>query len=370
MLSFLAVAMLLAACGTSRTADNAASLEGEWLLLTLNGVPVLPSAPMTALFEDGRIGGSSGCNSYGGAYTLDGSTIRFAEMMMTLMACLEDGVMEQEQAYFEALSNVAKFRLDNDRLELLDASGAALLVYARLEPFAGDPEALVGSEWQLLTFDGDPLDETFAFTLAFTENRYSGLAGCRHFEGEYQAGDGDIAFPMMAMVEETCADADEAYWALEGRFLDGVGRARHWRIVDGRFELRTLSGVVLVFAPYTPLPEVSLEGTAWSLTAFIEGETTTAVLADTEITLAFEAGQASGTAGCNRYSGPYIVERGVLRFGGVAMTKMYCVTPDGLMEQETRYGSILSEVTLFEWDADQLTLRTADGRGLVFTAQR
>ena len=270
----------------------------------------------------------------------------------------------------KVLSNAAKFRLDNERLELLDASGAILLAYARQETFTGDPAALVGTEWQLLTLGNSPLDETLTFTLAFTENRYSGLAGCRHLQGDYQAGDGEIAFPIMAMAEETCPDADETYWTLEGRFTDAVGRARHWRIVDGQLELRTPSGAVLVFAPYTPMPEVTLEGTAWSLTAFIEGETSTALLADTEITLTFEDGQASGSAGCNSYFASCTLERGALRFGAVGMTKMYCMTPEGAMEQETRYGEILSAVTLFEWDANQLTLRTPDGRGLVFATQR
>jgi len=371
---YLAVALTLpltlTACGAGGAAGGAASPDGEWTLLTLNGDPLLAGSAINMTFEDDKINGYSGCNSYFGSYTVTGSAIRFEEVGMTLMACLEDGVMEQEQAYFEALSNVAKFRLDDDWLELLDATGAALLVYARMEPFTGDPAALVGTEWQLLTFDGSPLDETLSFTLAFTENRYSGLAGCRHFEGEYQAGHGEIAFPLMAMVEGTCPDADEAYWALEGRFLDGVGRARHWRIVDGQLKLRTLPGAVLVFAPGAPLPEVSLEGTAWSLTAFIEGEMMASPLTDTEITLAFDAGHAVGLSGCNDYGSAYTLKDGVLRFEDVITTLKYCTAPEGVMEQESRYTGILPAVTSFEWDADQLTLRTADGRGLVFTVQR
>ena len=80
---------------------------------------------------------------------------------MTLMACMEpQGAMDQEQVYTEALSKVAKYRLADAHLELLDASGAALLVYERLETFAGHPATLVGTEWQLLTLDGTPLDDT------------------------------------------------------------------------------------------------------------------------------------------------------------------------------------------------------------------
>lgn len=370
MFVYLAVALTLTACGVGGAAGSAASLAGEWTLLTLNGESLLAGSTITATFEDDKITGYSGCNVYGGAYTVKGAGLQLGEIAMTQMACLEDGVMDQEQTFMKALSNVAKFRLDNDRLELLDESGAILLAYARLEPFVGDPATLVGTDWQLLTLNGSPLDETLSFTLAFTDNRYSGLAGCRRFEGDYQAGDGEIAFPMMAMVEETCANADNDYWALEGRFLDALSWARHWRIAGGQLELRTVRGEVLVFAPYTPTLTVTLEGTAWSLAAFVEGETTTSLLADTAITLAFEVEQATGSAGCNSYSGAYTLERGALRFGGIGMTKMNCVTPDGMMEQETRYTNTLSEVTMFDWDAEQLTLKTTDGRGLVFTAQR
>jgi len=249
LFAYLAVALTLTSCGAGDAAGRAASLEGEWTLLTLNSAPLLAGSAINATFAEGKITGYSGCNSYGGSYTVKGDSLELGEIAMTLMACPEEGIMEQEQAYMEALSKVTKFRLDNDRLELLDASGTALLVYARMEPFTGDPAALVGTEWHLVTFDGSPLDETLSFTLAFTENRYSGLAGCRHFEGEYQAGDGEIDLPMMAMIEETCPDADEAYWTLEGCFTDAVGRARHWRIVDGRLELRTQAGQVLVFGP-------------------------------------------------------------------------------------------------------------------------
>ncbi len=243
----LAVALMLTACGASGDAVSAASLEGEWTLQTLNGAPLLAGSTINATFEEGKITGYSGCNSYGGAYTVKGDGLQLGEIATTLMACLEDGVMDQEQAYFEALSNAAKSRLDNDRLELLDASGATLLAYMRAEPFTGDPAALVGTEWQLLTLDNSPLDETLSFTLAFTENRYSGLAGCRHFEGEYQAGDGEIGFPMMTMVEETCPNADDAYWGLEGRFTDALSWARHWRIADGQLRIRTVRGEVLAF---------------------------------------------------------------------------------------------------------------------------
>ncbi|MEZ4557560.1 MAG: META domain-containing protein [Caldilineaceae bacterium] len=81
---------------------------------------------ITAVFDDeGNMGGSGGCNNYGAGYEVDGENITIGPARSTLMACAEpDGVMEQEQAYFQALANAAVFTIDGDRLQLRDADGA------------------------------------------------------------------------------------------------------------------------------------------------------------------------------------------------------------------------------------------------------
>ena len=45
--------------------------------------------------EFNRVGGSDGCNGFGGIYVLNGNTIKFDKMMSTLMACPESFVYEQ-----------------------------------------------------------------------------------------------------------------------------------------------------------------------------------------------------------------------------------------------------------------------------------
>ena len=87
----LAVALTLTACGVGGAASSAASPEGEWTLLTLNGVPLLAGSAINATFMDEKVTGYSGCNSYGGAYTVKGDALELGEIAMTLMACLEDG---------------------------------------------------------------------------------------------------------------------------------------------------------------------------------------------------------------------------------------------------------------------------------------
>jgi len=173
---------VLAACGSVNNGeqDGGAALAGiHWVLLALDGQPPLVGTTITAEFSEEQITGVSGCNSYFGDYTIDGGKLQFDMIGMTAMACLEpEGVMAQESAYADLLQEVRSVRLDgagaDQRLELLDESGAVRLLYARQAIPASDPAELIGTQWELLTLDGSPLDADMRFTLAFEEDRYRG----------------------------------------------------------------------------------------------------------------------------------------------------------------------------------------------------
>ena len=101
----------------------------------------------------------------------------------------------------------------------------------------------------------------------------------------------------------------------EGEYTTILGWATDYRLSKGRLEILTARGEVLVFEPLPEGADASLEGTAWTLAAFIEEETVegmvtpqpmpTDVLAETEITATFEDGTVSGSAGCNTYAAAY-----------------------------------------------------------------
>lgn len=110
----LLLAMLLLA-----TCSRASALpDGEWQLESLNGNPPVEDTEVTLVFEEERAGGSSGCNSYGGPVEVDGEKIQFGEMVMTLMACTDAGVMEQETSYLAALGAVETFKVEGEQLVL------------------------------------------------------------------------------------------------------------------------------------------------------------------------------------------------------------------------------------------------------------
>jgi heat shock protein HslJ len=83
------------------------------------------------------------------------------------------------------------------------------------------------------------------------------------------------------------------------------------------------------------LPPASLDGTGWTIGTI--GGVSASDSVKTEVR--FADGKISGTAGCNRFSGPYTVEANVLNVGPIAATKMMC--PEPQMAQESRFLSLL-----------------------------
>ena len=107
---------ILSACSASVSADD--PLDGtSWELVALGKQPALEGTTITISFEDGLARGSSGCNSYGGAYQVEGEKIKFQEFESSLMDCLNPtSVMEQETDYLQSLAKAQSFEISDSRL--------------------------------------------------------------------------------------------------------------------------------------------------------------------------------------------------------------------------------------------------------------
>jgi len=117
------------------TTSPALQLEGTtWKLTSLateTGVNnTLPNTTITAIFDDGNVTGSSGCNRYFGSYQLNKTEINFGQVGSTLMFCADpDGVMTQETTYLLLLKDVASYAISNNELTLSDSLGNPQLVF-------------------------------------------------------------------------------------------------------------------------------------------------------------------------------------------------------------------------------------------------
>ena len=102
-----------------------------------------------------------------------------------------------------------------------------------------------------------------------------------------------------------------------------------------------------------------LEGNTWVLESYGEPGNLKDVLTDTEITAEFVSseGAVRGSAGCNSYFGSYEMEDSQLSVPGpIAATEMYCMEPEGAMEQEQEYLAVLQLAESYEIDGNELQI--------------
>ena len=112
-----------------------------------------------------------------------------------------------------------------------------------------------------------------------------------------------------------------------------------------------------------------LEDTKWFLRSYGMQGNLEAIIEDTEITAIFNSaeGEVSGSSGCNRYWAGYEVKGSKLSIFEMVFTEMACVSPEGVMEQEDVFLSLLTNAQSFEADDTTLTIFCSDGQQLYFT---
>lgn len=360
LLGALILASIPAAASSAH--DGADNLVGsQWQLVAYGALgaetPVVEGSTVTLIFgSDGSAGGSGGCNVYGGGYSIDNGALRFEQLVSTLMACVDQAVMDQEAAYFRALESATGYELVDDQL-IIFYGDSQRLVFARLD-------SLVGSSWQLVAY-GAAGEETrvvegSVVTLEFREdNSAGGRGGCNGYGGTF-AVDGDsirfsqLVSTLMACVDQAVMDQEAAYF----RALESAAR---YEVFEDQLVITYGEDQRLIF---TRLP--TLKGTQWQLVAYGAAEDASPVVEGSVVTLEFgEDDRAVGSGGCNNYNTSYSVEGHSLTFGAVSSTRRLC-SPENVMEQESAYFAALEAATGYTLSGDQLVITYGDGQQLVF----
>lgn len=221
-ISVFSALLLMTVPAALAQADPAGLLSGtQWQLVSYGTpgaeMPVIPGSSVTLTFDTaGQIGGHAGCNSYGGQYRIEDNRLVFSGVVSTLMACADDAVTNQEQAYLEALRSTGAYALTDNRLFIQYGSGQQLIFESvgqpPVPPDQGQPPewfedldspvGLLASYYNAINLQDyqraysywenppDPYDE-FAAGFADTASvqvivqpptRYSGAAGSRYVE--------------------------------------------------------------------------------------------------------------------------------------------------------------------------------------------
>lgn len=228
------------------------TLEGvEWQLEESVGtdgelVDVPSEVLATANFADARVSGSTGCNRYGGSYTItDDGAIAVSEVVSTMMACLRaaDAV---ERAMLNGLDQAVRAQLGVDRLSLIDADGRELL---RFRPAAALP--LIGTEWVAIGINdgrGGVVSavEGARVTAIFDDGgRVAGSGGCNRFMATFDVDGDAIRIGPVAGTRMMCAEP-EGVSEQEGSYFAALERASTWIIREGRLQLRDTDAALQV----------------------------------------------------------------------------------------------------------------------------
>lgn len=240
---------VIPACRSGTPGGNEPLDGSQWIVSELNGLPIIDGSNITLHFTAETLGGYGSCNWYGARYTTTGDTIRIEGPESTARACLSPpGVGEQEAAYFRALRDVARHRLDDDRLELLNAASDVVIRLTPRQRSAMNPADLAGTRWMLRSVNDSVLASDTSLTLDLTAAALSGFAGCRRYTGTYGATGDEIRITSLTMASLEC---DRAQVALlrEGQFTTDLSEATYYRLSSDSLLLVTAPGRRLVFVP-------------------------------------------------------------------------------------------------------------------------
>jgi putative lipoprotein len=139
MCSFL---LILVACNPTAEAPPDELVNTRWELVSFNTqvdggeieeTPVLPGTTVTLEFLEDQATGDGGCNTFRANYQVDGSQITFQELVTTEIACANNGVMDQEQRYYDALMAAEGYEISADRLTIRYNGGENFLRFNKVE---------------------------------------------------------------------------------------------------------------------------------------------------------------------------------------------------------------------------------------------
>lgn len=168
---------------TERVSTEEKLTNTQWRLVSFSKAgtesPVTKGSQITLKFEaGGRVGGSGGCNSYGADYQVRDDEPSFSKIISTKKACADEGAMQQETQYFQALESADKVELADNRLTIFydDGRSALNFVNAFQESTLGKvhfPTSVQSEEAQAHFLRGVAALHSFWYPVALDEFRKS-----------------------------------------------------------------------------------------------------------------------------------------------------------------------------------------------------
>ncbi len=232
-----------------------------------------------------------------------------------------------------------------------DGSECEEWAFYRGECQPSQADSLVGTDWNLVTYNEQTPLAGFAPTIRFTESEINGSTGCNSYFGSYTLIGTSISIEGLGQTEMAC----EGLMEQESIFLQMLQATESITLDSGILTINTAQGNLV----FKSKEEMTLVGTDWNLVTY--GDQTP--LSDAVPTIQFTEGEINGSTGCNRYFGGYTLNGASISVGNLGSTMMAC---EGLMDQEVAFLQMLQTAESFTLGENMLTIHTPQGE-LVFT---
>lgn len=233
----------LSSCASTKNAATLSSLGGEWNIIEINGMAVVPAPGQEFPFlgfdtQAGRIYGNSGCNSLTGTLDVNAKPekIDFSNLGSTRMMCPD---MTLENNVSSALGTIKKYKsLGQDNMALYASSKRPVIVLQKRTSASG----LSGLEgkWMVSEAGGEAVPENMEkqpfIEFDINGKKIHGNAGCNIINGDIQtdeASASSISFPMVTSTMMACPDME-----VESRILKALNEVRTFgRLAGGSIGL-------------------------------------------------------------------------------------------------------------------------------------
>lgn len=109
--------------------------SGNWKLTAYNfrqkiAYPISDKLITLNIDADGKIGGHSGCNVYGGSYSFEAGKLAFSDIFSTMMAC-DEPLMSFERTYIDVLRDSDNFTFEDGVLTIADAQTKSFVRFVK-----------------------------------------------------------------------------------------------------------------------------------------------------------------------------------------------------------------------------------------------
>jgi heat shock protein HslJ len=249
-----------------------------------------------------------------------------------------------------------------------------VLLLATLLVCASAPQAqtsnLTGTSWRLVQFQAAddfniPADDKDRYTLFFApDHRLAVRIDCNRGSGTWtSSAPGELRIDSLAITRAMCASTP-----LNKRLPRDFDYVRSYTLKNGHLFLSLQAdGGIYEFEPADSASSdasqtsAPIEHTTWQLTQLGDKNITPDPQHGPHITLNPEQHRVTGSAGCNRLTGGYMLEGNRLKFHQIATTMMACT--EG-MDTERAFLDALNKTDSWKITGNKLELFNAVGKPL------